>query len=502
MHSINLVNADEDDENLDLYPDAIDVTESRKDDEKDKDDDKMEKKQEKRTWGYSGWWRRGRRYGNRKYRKIRTYFRRSSYPYYYNGWRKYYRYRKPAVKPSTTPQPVTTTPQPTTTTPQPTTTPKPQCLEGSTVVDECQRSCTCHAGKLKDCYRVRGEFTHIPKEERLRYLQAVQAISTQAQYKGRYEALLALHLEFFRTPIHKAPNFLPWHRWFVLQYENLLREVDCRVTVPYWDWSLVSADPFNSDFWNDTYGFGGNGIAFPPCVRTGPFGILNNWTIPYGGCLQRNFIPTPGVVPNIVAVAQTLAKNLTQFFDFELMLRVNLHDVVHFAIGALMIGEQSAVAPEFFPIHSFVDKIWDEWQAKGNLYRFHESYLAQNFTMPGTSFKSVELLNNEALPECVKVKYAPPGLGNWEGLIEDLKKMAENDPGKLRDLPRMAMAKINVKTFEAFHVSKEERARARRMELDMETKHPVDTTQLEGMEKMIGVKASDIKKMMEKTVRV
>ena len=31
--------------------------------------------------------------------------------------------------------------------------------------------------------------------------------------------------------------FLPWHRWFILAFENLLRKVDCKVTVPYWDWS-------------------------------------------------------------------------------------------------------------------------------------------------------------------------------------------------------------------------------------------------------------------------
>ena len=196
------------------------------------------------------------------------------------------------------------------------------------------------------------------------------------------------------------------------------------MTVPYWDWSLVAADPFKSDFWNDAYGLGGNGIGFPPCVQTGLFGVLNKWKIPHGRCLQRNFIPTPGVVPNVVAVAQTLAKNLTNFFDFELMLRVNLHDVVHFAIGAVMIGENSAVAPEFFPVHSFVDKIWDEWQAKGNLYRFHESYLAQNYTMPGTKLMSVEFLSNEALPECVKVKYAQPAIGQWTGLIKDIKHMA------------------------------------------------------------------------------
>ena len=112
----------------------------------------------------------------------------------------------------------------------------------------------------------------------------------------------------------------------------------------YWDWLLVSEDPFNSDFWNDIYGFGGNGIGFPlciDCIRTGPFDIFNNCTIPNGEWLQRNLKLIPGVIPNIVAVVQTLAENLTEFFDFELMLRVNLHDVVRFAVGALMLGELS-----------------------------------------------------------------------------------------------------------------------------------------------------------------
>jgi hypothetical protein len=68
----------------------------------------------------------------------------------------------------------------------------------------------------------------------------------------------------------------------------------------------------------------------------------------------------------------------------------------------------------------------------------------------------------------------------------------------------MSMAKINEKTFEAFHVTKEERERARRLGRDIETKYPVDKTQLVGMEKMIGIRAVDIKYMMgkDKTVSV
>jgi hypothetical protein len=101
------------------------------------------------------------------------------------------------------------------------------------VIDECERSCTCRGGELKDCYRVRREFTHIPRSERIRYLQAAHAISTQPQYKARYEALLEIHRKYFNTDIHKAPYFLPWHRWFNLQLENLLREVIFTTGIAY-----------------------------------------------------------------------------------------------------------------------------------------------------------------------------------------------------------------------------------------------------------------------------
>ena len=60
----------------------------------------------------------------------------------------------------------------------------------------------------------------------------------------------------------------------------------------------------------------------------------------------------------------------------------------------------------------------------------------------------------------------------------------------------MPMAKIPEKTFEAFRVTKKEIERARSLELDLETKYSVDPTQLHGMEKMIGIRAADIKNMM------
>ena len=65
---------------------------------------------------------------------------------------------------------------------------------------------------------------------------------------SEYACVTCINFRFFRnffTAIHRPSEFLPWHRWFILEMENLLKEVDCRVTIPYWDWSLVSNDPFN-----------------------------------------------------------------------------------------------------------------------------------------------------------------------------------------------------------------------------------------------------------------
>ena len=72
-------------------------------------------------------------------------------------------------------------------------------------------------------------------------------------------------------------------------------------------------------------GFGGNGRS---CVTTGPF-RSPGWTIVGGtDCLRRNF---NGLTPNVRQVKEALAIN--SFQEFEMVLRINLHDTVHCRIG-------------------------------------------------------------------------------------------------------------------------------------------------------------------------
>ena len=39
------------------------------------------------------------------------------------------------------------------------------------------------------------------------------------------------------THVHKGPHFLPWHRELVNRFEDLLRQVDSRLSLHYWDWT-------------------------------------------------------------------------------------------------------------------------------------------------------------------------------------------------------------------------------------------------------------------------
>ena len=197
------------------------------------------------------------------------------------------------------------------------------------------------------------------KHERRRYLSAYTKLTTSTKFKPMYEKFVYIHFKYFCYGIHQKDMFLPWHRLYVLQMENLLRQIDCRITLPYWDWSLVGNHPWNrSGIWRETDdGLGGNGRrSHGFCVETGLF-RQGKWSTPFyndaldivmstmdlfekmkskdvvpdlSDCLRRYFF---GTLPDEVYLRKSLEFPPEKFEDFDVNVRINYHDRIHNAIG-------------------------------------------------------------------------------------------------------------------------------------------------------------------------
>lgn len=120
------------------------------------------------------------------------------------------------------------------------------CDTKGPTTDECERKCRCVDGKLTKCYRERKEITAMSSYERIRFLHVYKKLTSLSPYKERYEKFIFMHFKYFCYGIHGSELFLPWHRWYVSEMENLLRQIDCRVTIPYWNWAAMSMDPWNT----------------------------------------------------------------------------------------------------------------------------------------------------------------------------------------------------------------------------------------------------------------
>ena len=108
-------------------------------------------------------------------------------------------------------------------------------------------------------------------EERIRFIKAFKLLSSDPRYIRDYEKLGKLH-----TVVSQMKNFFPWHRWYVLELEDLHRQIDCRVTIAYRDWIKDAAHWTRGteieDTWNPgPHGLGGNGVSPFDCVMDGPF---------------------------------------------------------------------------------------------------------------------------------------------------------------------------------------------------------------------------------------
>ncbi|HEX8091144.1 MAG TPA: tyrosinase family protein [Blastocatellia bacterium] len=92
-----------------------------------------------------------------------------------------------------------------------------------------------------------------------------------AQQISIYDQFVAIHLYTLSVNVpgsgasnmgHQNSAFGPWHRYYLLRFEQALQAVDPTVTLPYWDWTDHAATQniiFQDNFMGSNGGVGGVG---------------------------------------------------------------------------------------------------------------------------------------------------------------------------------------------------------------------------------------------------
>ncbi|MEU8438426.1 tyrosinase family protein [Streptomyces sp. NPDC029216] len=185
---------------------------------------------------------------------------------------------------------------------------------------------------------------------------------------------------------HMSPSFFPWHRSYLLEFERRLRELDPRISIPYWDWTADSSPV--SSLWAEDF-LGGTGRAGDHQVMTGPFAHeRGNWTITEGVSeapfLTRN-LGRPGNPISLPTAAELQwaiddpvydsspwnstaeggsFRNKLEGWAAPKSERWRNHNKVHQWIGGHMTGGTAPNDPAFWLHHAFVDLVWDRWQQR------------------------------------------------------------------------------------------------------------------------------------------
>jgi tyrosinase len=243
-------------------------------------------------------------------------------------------------------------------------------------------------------------------EEWGKYKKAVLNLKSH----GFFEDLAELHTDMDKYA-HNHPRFLPWHRSFLLYFENLLQLVnkDPTLSVPYWDWTIDCEDPSKSVIFNERMWEIKEEICFE----------LN---YPKNHCLKRNSVEIDPFY-NKSQVNRLINKKGT-YDSFREALELVPHAVVHFNIGGKE-GDFSMMwstnDPIFWHHHSFVDLIWHRKQNKNLKFKYDGKGADLNEVLDPFGQKVKDVMSLDKLG--VKyVQYMPVkimSIGNIPGKISE-----------------------------------------------------------------------------------
>jgi tyrosinase len=270
--------------------------------------------------------------------------------------------------------------------------------------------------------RVRKSVANLTAQEKAALVAGIKAMKAG----GKYDPYVLAHSRAMMTPsppnvspfvrniAHRGPAFGPWHRAFLLRFEQ-----DLGVPLPYWDWTAdqASGSPETAPVWRSDL-MGGNGVPPEDHVVDGPFahdpndpaswstvqdpGLPANmqdnsvpWLTRRFGGMPGSKLPTAQDVKGVLDVvpydSAPWNTHSTPSFrnSLEGFVGPGLHNAAHMWVGGSMMPSTSPNDPVFFLHHANVDRIWANWQRK--FYKTR-GYLPSSGGPPGHN------LNDPMLP--------------------------------------------------------------------------------------------------------
>lgn len=215
--------------------------------------------------------------------------------------------------------------------------------------------------------RVRKNANELLPRERQRFLDAFRVLNDAGA--GPFADFRDMHVDAADGEEHRGPQFLPWHRAYLLDLERELQVIDPAVSLHYWRFDQPAPKVFGSDFMGAT-----TQVAEGDPAELVDFDAghpLAGWvTDTDAGILRSAFFDTqtesaPGlsVLTNfpLRSQAQTLALG-DRYGSFRAM-EGSPHGAAHVSFsGYISSIDTAAKDPLFFMLHANVDRLWSLWQ--------------------------------------------------------------------------------------------------------------------------------------------
>lgn len=271
-------------------------------------------------------------------------------------------------------------------------------------------------GILVDCCRVRNDYAGLTSAERLEFINTYLKAVNDPVYGPRYTKLVDTYSRSFLNNISQSTTpsesqFFVFNRYYMLEFEDLLRDFNCSLTIPFYDWTPFPVAPYTAAVWRNTDGFGDTSRAEDNCVTTGPFRVGQYSITPEagGGCLKREYrnqrFPSRDIIDQDVLTLPS-----TDFESFHRFLHLFIGINVQCFIGGTMCGFSAANDPVYLLHIAQLDSIFTNWQVIGG-GRDTVRYAQDNSPLlesPG--FTVNQFSNTFALPYGTCIRYGAPVL--------------------------------------------------------------------------------------------